>query len=53
MRDTEVQQGDGAKVKSESVTSAMPDSVNQVIHLEDRQQHCKNDAHDEQPHDAR
>ena len=25
-------------------------SVDQVVHLEDRQQHCKNDAHDEQAH---
>src|SRR5437762_9690651 len=26
-------------------------SVDQVVHLEDGQQHCKNDAHDEQAHE--
>src|SRR6185437_6586464 len=50
MRDTGVLQGTGAKLKSDSVTSAMPTLVNQVIHLKDRQQHCKDDAHHEKAH---
>src|SRR5204862_4283261 len=31
--------------------TAAPASVDQLVHLEDGQQHCKNDAHDEQAHD--
>src|SRR5579863_1800668 len=50
MRDTGVLRN-GAKLKSDSVTTAIPDSVNQVIQLKDRQQHGKNDAHHKKAHE--
>ena len=37
MRDTGVLQGNGAKLKSDSVTTATRESVNQIIHLENGQ----------------